>query len=449
MIRAFSVSQPSSKVFFNESSPKTDGLFSRIWASVKGFFETLVFCLFCCFSKRSLAEKEVEISKIPEKPSVEEVLLPRFPEVPRTEKFEEAIQALKTHLEKGEEDYLFLDRWGSHLTPASFTQLIQEEGRPFTLDRLLSLLNKWAVSSYGSKKERTLAEADQPYNEIFNDLEIYKNKAGLSEESEEYGYIYTTLVKFQELSRPDFQELFRLLVERTSAVKVYKIVRSFNGFPTYGTGDLVVKGEEKLEKLFHGTKGMWQTYKEAKKAGLVYRFFEQGFLFSNLCWDARVTQLENFRSSLLTCGDSDFSLDPEKKEARFSVKVMDHFRLFRNLQILSFCKKQYPNLNRQQILEDPYLVLKTQVARGDTNANLEEFYRDYFNKEAFLDYLEEKQQKIYVNSLSGTFQLIDSDELARRMQSAAPSRYGRLPEIRSVTASDLERVDGLLDLLTP
>lgn len=279
-------------------------------------------------------------------------------------------------------------------------------------------IGQWAATLARQKTVRM--DPAHPYAPIFQALKTFKNDLSDPGDQEdftldpdhihdqgvsEYKHIYQLLLNFQELSRPEHIRLMRLLDNNThnwASNQAYNFARSCGKINAYPIPD------DTPDKLFDGIGLPMLLFTQVQELlpnhpELMRTFFAANGAFKpqDICFDARVTRMEEFRGRLTI--DPDFAIAlpnfPNNHDRAFA-----YFKMFENKQILKFVAENAfdmrplteANLNPMLVQHRvAYDQFKAKLGRWrneiiDADHEIEQFMNGFLTKPRFVQTLHDE-----------------------------------------------------------
>ncbi len=295
------------------------------------------------------------------------------------------------------------------LVPQHFLTLLDEYPNKKNLIAALAI-------TWGKSRDITI-DPQHPYFEIFQEAFKYQNELGGGAEAADhrayqllpnndkyydnpkFRYTIYSLLGFQELVRPDHRELMRRLDNgRSDHNPAYKYATAVSKILTYPTGQ---HGRLDIrDKITLGIDGPWKIYQTAKVCGQVFEYFQKGF--NGYCFDARISALQEFCEPLIT--NEDFTLKFNLSSG-VDHQVMEHFRVFRNKQLVKYSIEKNINYKDFQYwvlagaLHGGYVADRNGVLfsvrdREEIHRQIIDFYGQLCTADHFANYLQETGQPI-------------------------------------------------------
>lgn len=139
------------------------------------------------------------------------------------------------------------------------------------------------------------------------------------------------------------------------------------------------------DKIANGADTLWNAYLKASANEDMAGFIRA---FDGLCFDARMSSLNEYSKKFAQAGHPDFTLKTQDLNGDTANKVGEYYRVFLNEQMALYCQKDEPNLEPQDFIKKyEEFSRKTLAARGTTEAQKDPihmaFFKDYITVERF------------------------------------------------------------------
>lgn len=293
-------------------------------------------------------------------------------------------------------------RISSRMTVRQFIELIDEF--PDEKIRVGAWATKWA------EKRHPKLDPAHPYYAIAQDAMRFKDQlqgaghpddlAAYAVEQERYEreprfpLIMKSIIGFQELTRPENEELIRKLDNKIGEFNenpAFKVARALSKLYAYPNEAW------KAEKIWQGAGAIGVAYQLAKTTDKLRQFYDECFVVGDYCFDIRVTNFQEFsRRIVVSPSFADFNVDLTG-DATVARKVGEYYRVFRNTQIQKFVNPGLLGLGRWGL---NYANFKALIDRGaENNHNTRAFYANYCTRDNFAAWLQEEGQPIKENGV--------------------------------------------------